>query len=63
MFKSNIYVRYIPKDVTKEELEAEFSKAGQICSTKIKEFKIKSDLDDKPAYQIAYVLYSEVKDA
>jgi RNA recognition motif-containing protein len=36
MFKSNIFVNFVPKEVSKEELEAEFSKAGSICSTKLR---------------------------
>jgi RNA recognition motif-containing protein len=36
MFKSNIFVTGIPSNITKEELEAEFGKAGTICSIKLK---------------------------
>lgn len=65
MFKSNIYVRFIPKHVTKEELEAEFSKAGTICSTRMKPFEMINQIDGTKftSYQIAYVLYQDVKDA
>lgn len=65
MFKSNIYVRFIPKHVSKEELEAEFARAGVICSTKIKPFEMVNQIDGSKftSYQIAYVLYQEVKDA
>jgi len=41
MFKSNIYVRFIPKEVKKEEIESEFSKAGPISSIKLKDFEQK----------------------
>lgn len=65
MFKSNIYVRFIPKHVTKEELEAEFSRAGTICSTRMKPFEMTNQIDGTKftSYQIAYVLYQDVKDA
>lgn len=65
MFKSNIYVRFIPKHVTKEELEAEFSRAGTICSTWMKPFEMTNQIDGTKftSYQIAYVLYQDVKDA
>lgn len=39
MFKSNIYVKFIPKEVNKAELEKEFSKAGTIASIKLKDFE------------------------
>lgn len=45
MFKSNIYVRFIPCDVTKDELEIEFAKAGTICSTKLKPYEITNKMD------------------
>lgn len=65
MFKSNIYVRFIPKEVTKEELEAEFSQAGTICSTRMKPYEMTNQMDGSKfvSYQIAYVLYDEVKSA
>jgi polyadenylate-binding protein len=65
MFKSNIYVRFIPVGVTKEELEIEFNKAGPICSTKLKPYEITNKMDGTKfvSHQVAYVLYDEVKNA
>jgi len=65
MFKSNIYVRFIPVGVTKDELEAEFSRAGPICSTRLKAHEITSSTDGSKfvSHQVAYVLYDEVKNA
>lgn len=36
-FKSNIFIRYIPKDVTEEILREKFKAAGQIASVKLKD--------------------------
>jgi len=65
MFKSNIFVTGIPNNVTKEELEQEFSKAGPICSTKLKP-QYQKDKDTGQSfqtYQTAFVLFDEVKSA
>jgi RNA recognition motif-containing protein len=65
MFKSNIFVTGIPNNITKEELEIEFSKAGPICSTKLKPHYQK-DRDTGQSFQThqaAYILFDEVKSA
>lgn len=61
MFKSNLYVKFIPITATKEEVENvfKFKDAGPIISIKLKNYMI----DDQPKYQIGYVLYEKVKDA
>jgi len=38
-FKSNIYVRFIPKDVTEQILKEKFSEAGPIASIKLKDYR------------------------
>jgi len=35
-FKSNIFVRFLPKEVTEEQLREKFSEAGKIASIKLK---------------------------
>jgi len=34
-FNSNVYVKFIPTDVSEEELKEKFSKAGNIISIKL----------------------------
>lgn len=63
MFKSNIYVRFIPKEVKKEEIESEFKKAGPISSIKLKDFEQKINGETVVSYQIGYILYENVKSA
>ena len=41
MLKSYIYVRFIHKDIKKDEIENEFKKAGPISSIKLKDFEQK----------------------
>jgi len=36
-FKSNIFIRFLPKDVTEEIIRDKFSQAGQIASIKLKD--------------------------
>ncbi len=40
MFKSNIYVKFIPKGVTQQEVEEKFSQAGNILSIKLKDYEV-----------------------
>lgn len=40
VFKSNIFVKFIPMDVTKEEFTAVFSDAGKIASSKLEEHRL-----------------------
>jgi len=63
MFKSNIYVRFIPKEVRKDEIENEFKKAGPISSIKLKDFEQKINGETVVSYQIGYILYENVKSA
>lgn len=59
MFKSNLYVKYIPLTATKDDVEKVFKSAGPIISIKLKNYAI----NDSPKYQIGYVLYESVKQA
>jgi RNA recognition motif-containing protein len=59
MFKSNLYVKFIPLNTSKEEVEQVFKQAGDIISIKLKNYEI----NETPKYQIGYVLYESVKQA
>lgn len=63
MFKSNLYVKFIPLNVTKEEVEKVFRQAGPIISIKLKNYEINEFGLMTPKYQIGYVLYENVKQA
>jgi RNA recognition motif-containing protein len=65
MFKSNLYVKFIPLTATKDEVEKVFKKAGDIISIKLKNYEISDGQfgNKTPKYQIGYVLYESVKQA
>ena len=63
MFKSNLYVKFIPLTATKEEVEQVFKQAGPIISIKLKNYEINEFGLKTPKYQIGYVLYESVKQA
>lgn len=63
MFKSNIYVKFIPKDVTQQEVEEKFKEAGTILSIKLKDYEVNYNGEKFTSYQIGYVLYEDVKSA
>ena len=65
MFKSNIFVTGIPNFINKDELEAEFSKAGPIASIKLKA-QYQKDRDTGQSFQThqtAFILFDDVKSA
>lgn len=65
MFKSNIYVKFIPKGVTQQEVEEKFSQAcnegSNILSIKLKDYEVNYNGEKFTSYQIGYVLYEDVK--
>jgi len=63
MFKSNLYVKYIPLSASKDEVEKVFKQAGPIISIKLKNYEINDFGLKTPKYQIGYVLYESVKQA
>ena len=63
MFKSNLYVKFIPLNATKEEVWNVFKQAGPIKSIKLKNYEINEYGLKTPKYQIGYVLYESVKQA
>jgi polyadenylate-binding protein len=63
VFKSNIFVKFIPNNVTKEEFTTKFSKAGKIASAKLEEHRQTVNGESFSNYQKGYVLYENVQDA
>ena len=59
-YKSNIFVKFIPKDVTQEQFIAEFSKAGKIASIKLRDQVQSINGETFSNYKIGYVLYENV---
>lgn len=62
-FKSNIFVRFIPKDVTEDQLKTKFSEAGPIASIKLKNHMQTINGEAFSNYKIGYVLYEDVQSA
>ena len=63
MFKSNLYVKFIPLDTTEEQVKQVFKQAGDIISIKLKNYEVNEFGLMTPKYQIGYVLYENVKQA
>lgn len=62
-FKSNVFVRFIPKEVTEDQLKAKFTDAGPIASIKLKDHVQKINGEEFSNYKIGYVLYEDVQSA
>lgn len=62
-FKSNIYVRFIPKDVTEDEFREKMTKAGVITSLKLKDHEQVINGETFVGYKIGYVCYEAVGQA
>ena len=58
-FNSNVYVKFIPANVTEEELQKVFTGAGQIHSVSLKQMK----QGDVVTGQYAYILFDKVEEA
>lgn len=56
-------MRFIPKEVTEEELKSKFSEAGQIASVKLKDHQQKINGETFSNYKIGFVLYEDVQSA
>lgn len=60
-FNSNIYVKFIPSDVTEDQLREKFTIKGyNIISIKMNKWIKKFDGIESSPYQFAYILYDEV---
>jgi RNA recognition motif-containing protein len=63
-FNSNIYVKFIPNEVTEDELRNKFTmKDAKIVSIKLSKFIKKYDGQEASPYQFAYILYDTVQGA
>lgn len=62
-FRSNLFVKFIPKSVSKDELQKEFEKAGEIASIKLKDHEQKINGETFVNYQIGYVLFTDIEGA
>jgi len=62
-FKSNIFVRFIPKEVSEDELKEKFKEAGEILSVKLKEHVQKINGESFSNYNNGFVLYADVQSA
>lgn len=62
-FKSNIFVRFLPKEVTEDQLRDKFAEAGKIASIKLKDNVKKINGESFASYQMGYVLYEDVQAA
>lgn len=62
-FNSNVYVKFIPNDITEEELRKTFSEAGKIISVKMDQRVQRFENQEIPQYQYAFILYEKVSDA
>lgn len=62
-FKSNIFVRNLPRDITEDRLREVFSEAGQIVSIRIKANTKTIDGELITTTQHGYVLFDDVNSA
>lgn len=57
-FNSNIFVKFIPAELSEEEIKKIFGEAGRIISV-----KIKTSISNYNNYQYGYILYEKVEEA
>jgi len=63
-YRSNIFVRNVPKDVTEAQFQEKMGKCGKIMSLKLKDQEQKSSTGEVYVnYQIGYVCYEDVQQA
>lgn len=62
-FNSNIFVKFIPNDVSEDDIKKTFSEVGKIISIKIKESKRTVDNEEFCQYKYGYILYDKVEEA
>jgi len=67
VYKSNIFVKFVPTGVTKEEFVAKFSKAcrdgSKIASSKLEDHVMNVNGESFSNYQKGFILYENVQDA
>jgi RNA recognition motif-containing protein len=62
-FRSNIFVKYIPKDVTEDQIKAKFSEAGPIASIKLKDHNHVINGESFSNYKKCFILFEDVQSA
>lgn len=62
-FNSNIFVKYIPSDVSEDKIKEIFSEAGKIISVKINQSKKRTEEGEINLYQFGYILFEQVSEA
>lgn len=62
-FKSNIYVRNIPKEITEDEFKAKMGEAGKIISVRLKEMVQNIDGESYVKNKTGYVCFEKVEEA
>jgi len=60
LYKSNIFVKFIPKSVTKEQFQDKFAEAGTIASVKLEQHQITVNGETFYNYLKGYVLFEDV---
>jgi RNA recognition motif-containing protein len=63
IYKSNIFVKYVPKDITLDQFKEKMAEAGTILSIKLEDHNIYVNSEKISNYQKGYVLYEDVKQA
>ena len=62
-FNSNVYVKFIPNDVSEDELRNTFSQAGNVISMRVSKCIRNIAGQDLQLYQFAYILFEKVEEA
>jgi len=62
-FKSNIFVRFIPKEITEDQFQKEMVKAGKILSLKLRDNEQTVNGVTFVSYKVGYVCYEDVRQA
>ena len=62
-FNSNVFIKFIPSEVTEDELKKMFGEVGIIISVKIKKSVQTYNNQEISSYQYGYILYEKVEEA
>jgi polyadenylate-binding protein len=62
-YNSNIFVKFIPIDISEDEIVKVFGEVGTIVSIKIKTSTKMIDNQEVGIYKYGYILYSKVEEA
>ena len=62
-FNSNVYVKFIPNDITEAEVRTTFSEAGTIISMRLDKCVRNISGSEVQLYQYGYILYEKVEQA